>query len=364
MKLSPTLRRSRLLVEGLELRRLLAASTFQFDAATYEFAATATATYLYIDRTGDDSTTETVDLATSDGTAVAGTDYMGEHYTATFNPKVDSMPIPISLLNPGAAGPAIKTFTVNLSNPTGGASLGSPSTTTVTIDEPLAMTGTTTTVTAATNAGPIPVTSDLSLGTNVTFTARVARTHLGIAAPTGTITFSIDGVAQPAINLTASDTVAFATADFTTSTLPVGPHTITAAYSGDSSATVSTGSTSVTVAQATTVSLQTPTQAAAQGQPVTFTANVTAASSGLGTPTGTFTFNIYGGRALPGEMISETATVPLVASSTIPGLATASYTTSDVAVGGHDVSAIYNGDATFAPNTASGAALIGHPRPR
>ena len=54
----------------------------------------------------------------------------------------------------------------------------------------------------------------------------------GTGIPTGTVTFTIDGQAQAPVSLTevgGSDQ-----ATFTTSTLTPGTHTITAAYSGDS----------------------------------------------------------------------------------------------------------------------------------
>jgi hypothetical protein len=81
--------------------------------------------------------TVTVAYATSDGTAVAGTDYQATNGTLTFNPGdvVQSFQVPI--YDDGLPGPN-KTVNLTLSNPTN-ATLGSPSTAVLTIidDTPL-----------------------------------------------------------------------------------------------------------------------------------------------------------------------------------------------------------------------------------
>ena len=69
-----------------------------------------------------------------------------------------------------------------------------------------------------------------TVGQPVTFTAVVtAPSYQG--TPTGTVTFTIDGQAQTPVTLAlvgGSDQ-----AQFTTSTLAAGSHTVSAAYSGD-----------------------------------------------------------------------------------------------------------------------------------
>jgi hypothetical protein len=71
----------------------------------------------------------TVNYATSDGTAAAGTDYAPESGTLTFEPGQASQTIEIPIL--GAIGDPNNTFDVTLSNPSG-AVLGTPSTQTIT----------------------------------------------------------------------------------------------------------------------------------------------------------------------------------------------------------------------------------------
>jgi hypothetical protein len=81
-----------------------------------------------------------------------------------------------------------------------------------------------------------------SFGQPVTLTAVVATA--GTGTPTGTVTFTIDGQARAPVSLTevgGSDQ-----ATFTTSTLMPGTHTITAAYSGDTTF-ASSGSEPVSV---------------------------------------------------------------------------------------------------------------------
>ena len=360
MKRSPSLRhRSPVLVESLELRRLLAASAVEFDAASYSVnQADGVVTFL-LTRTGDDSTAETVAVATSDGTAVAGVDYQQEQVTIIFAPGVSSQGGVVELDQPGASATPTKSFALNLSDSTGGLTLGTPSTATVTIHEPAAVTPTTTTVTAGTNGGGIAVMGPVNLGAPVTFTAQVARTGLGIGTPTGTITFSVDGVAQSPTPLASNDGVSAAFAEFTTSSLALGQHTISAVYSGDASATTSQGATTVTVARATTAILQQSAQTSAVGQPVTFTDYVQATDPAAGTPTGTVTFDLYGAAALPGETIAEVGKATLVATAT-PGLAMATYTASDLAVGLHDIIANYAGDATYAPQSSHNIEGIGY----
>src|SRR5262249_48908682 len=97
---------------------------------------------------------------------------------------------------------------------------------------------TTTRLTASTNPSTV--------GQAVSFTAIVAPTS-GAGTPTGTVTFSIDGTAQPPVNLPAVSDRAEAT--FTTSILAEGSHTISAAYSGDATFGPATSNTVSQVVQ-------------------------------------------------------------------------------------------------------------------
>ncbi len=78
--------------------------------------------------------TQAVTFQTSDGSAQAGTDYGATSGVLTFTPGLTSKTFTISILNDGTAEGS-ETFLVSLSNPTGGAILGSPSTAVATISD-------------------------------------------------------------------------------------------------------------------------------------------------------------------------------------------------------------------------------------
>jgi hypothetical protein len=98
---------------------------FQFQMSNFvvdQGAGTATIT---VDRQ-QGGTLASVNFATSDGTATAGIDYVATSGTLTFNPgeTVKTFTIPI-LINTQIKGN--ETVLLNLSSPTGGATLGTPS---------------------------------------------------------------------------------------------------------------------------------------------------------------------------------------------------------------------------------------------
>ncbi len=78
--------------------------------------------------------TATVDWATSDGTATAGSDYTAANGTVTFNPGETSKPVSVDVLGDTTFEPD-ETFTVTLSNPSG-STIGTASATgTITNDD-------------------------------------------------------------------------------------------------------------------------------------------------------------------------------------------------------------------------------------
>jgi hypothetical protein len=90
---------------------------------------------LQVQRVGGALGTVTVDYATSAGTAVPGTDYVDTTGTLTWlDGDASPKPIAVTLLD-DAVFDGARTFTVTLSNATGGAALGTPSSTNVTIDD-------------------------------------------------------------------------------------------------------------------------------------------------------------------------------------------------------------------------------------
>jgi hypothetical protein len=191
-------------------------------------------------------------------------------------------------------------------------------------------------------------------GQAVTLTATVVPVPPGSGTPTGTASF-FDGA-----TLLGSGTLSGGVATFTTSTLSVGSHAITAVYSGDSTFTGSTSPVdTLTVNQAaTTTTLTGAPNPSALGQAVTLTATVAAVPPGSGTPTGTASF-------FDGATLLGTGTVS-------GGVAT--LTTSTLAIGAHSITAVYSGDAIFTGSTspvdtqtvaqaATTTALTGAPNP-
>jgi hypothetical protein len=105
----------------------------RFSAATYSVSEAGVAT-ITVQRTGGGTASAvTVDYATGPGgTATAGTDYLTAVGTLTFNANEASKAFTVPILN-DAADESNETVSLALSNPTGGATLGTPSTAVLTI---------------------------------------------------------------------------------------------------------------------------------------------------------------------------------------------------------------------------------------
>ncbi len=168
-------------------------------------------------------------------------------------------------------------------------------------------------------------------GQSVTFTATVSITAPGAGTPTGSVDFVIDGT-PTTVGLSGL------TATLTTSTLGVGPHTVSAAYGGSSSFATSNDSlpTQTVNRGSTTTGVTSSQNPSLLGGSVTFTATVGVVAPAAGTPTGSVDFVIDG-------------TPTTVALS---GL-TATLTTSALGVGSHTVTAAYSGNSDFDTSTGS-----------
>jgi len=166
-------------------------------------------------------------------------------------------------------------------------------------------------------------------GQNVTFTATVSP-----SAATGTVQFFDGATSLGTVPLGGGK------ATLSTSALSVGPHSITARYSGD---TNYTGSTSSVLTQtvnsliSSTTSLKSSLNPSVRGQQVTFTATVKP-SSGAGTPTGTVTF-------LDGSST--------LGSSTLNASGVATFSTASLSVGTHSITARYGGDTNYNGSTSA-----------
>ena len=161
------------------------------------------------------------------------------------------------------------------------------------------------------------------VGQTVKFSATVTGTN-----STGTVTFSDGSTTLTTVSLTSG------VAQYSTSALAVGMHSISAAYSGDSNNTASTSPVvaETVVKQPTTTALTSSSNTIVLGQTVTFSATVTGTNS-----TGTVTFS---------DGSTTLATVSLTSGR-------AGYSTSALAVGKHSIYAAYSGDSNNAANTSA-----------
>jgi len=117
--------------------------TLGFQAATAAVDEDAGTVTLTVNRTGGSDGSVTINYATANGSATAGSDYTANTGTLTFAEGVTSQTITINILDDATVEDP-ETFTVTLSAPGGGASLGT-ATATVTInddDEVVAQPGT------------------------------------------------------------------------------------------------------------------------------------------------------------------------------------------------------------------------------
>ncbi|HEY1653453.1 MAG TPA: Ig-like domain-containing protein [Acidimicrobiales bacterium] len=178
-----------------------------------------------------------------------------------------------------------------------------------------------------------------SFGQGVTYTATVTASDGTI--PSGTVQFSVDGA-----NLGAPlglDANGQAVSPAISSLIP-GAHLVVAAYNGATTPTdqytVSGAVTTQTVQEdATSAALQVSPNPAGFGQPLTFTANLSALAPGAGTPSGTVQFLVDG----------QDLGIPVSVSG---GTATATDSAS-LGAGTHIVSVITSGDPDFAGTSAS-----------
>jgi Big-like domain-containing protein len=191
-------------------------------------------------------------------------------------------------------------------------------------------------------------------GNSVTFTATVSNPGSLAPTPSGTVTF-VDFTYQDLTPITTTLAAnvpldANGQASVTTSSLAagngfLGNHLITATYDGDANFPAGNATLLQKVhAFATTTTLTSSPNPSASGQSVSFTATVTAGSP---TPTGMATFQ---------EGSSALAQVPLSSGS-------ASFSTSNLSLGGHTITATYQSDTLSALSSATTSQSVVSPTP-
>jgi len=177
-------------------------------------------------------------------------------------------------------------------------------------------------------------------GQTVTITAAVTTT--GSITPTGTVTFTDGSTTLGTVNLVNG--VAALSTSFST----IGVHSIAASYSGDAHNMLSSGSLSITVIQdASSTSIASQPNPSSYGQFMVFSATVTAAAPGSGTPTGLVTF-YEGAQVLTSITLSN---------------GTGMVQMQPLAVGTHSITATYSGDSNFQVSTSGTLSQVVNPAP-
>jgi len=110
-------------------------SDLQFSASAYSIAENGGSVTITVTRTGPNDNTVTVNYSTSDGTAVAGTNYTPTSGTLTFTPGQLSQTFAVPVRDDGVFQLTDLTLNVNLSSPSSNAVIGSPPTAVVTLLE-------------------------------------------------------------------------------------------------------------------------------------------------------------------------------------------------------------------------------------
>jgi hypothetical protein len=207
----------------------------QFETDRFFFFEDNPTASIKVIRTGDVSGTATINFATRDGTATAGSDYTAVSGTLTFGPGETSKNIAIPIINDNLFETGDETFTLTLSNPIGGAVLTAPSAGTISISD-----------------------NDLKPNISVAPTTRIAEGNSGTQNVAVNVTLSTPSVQTVTVDYATSNDSAVAGSDYVASsgtvTIPAGSTsaTINVPINGDNTVEL-TETFNVTLSNATNV---------------------------------------------------------------------------------------------------------------
>ena len=190
---------------------------------------------------------------------------------------------------------------------------------------------------------PAPATAVVN-ASSVTLTASLA---FGGVAPTGAVSFTVNGGSAVAATCTGTTSPETCTATYNPAGLTVGSYPIVATIAADSNYNSASGSSTLSIQQGTpTITLTGPGSASTVNAPVTFTASMTP-TSGV-TPTGPVTFtSTLNGTTTP---IPNCSAVPVTASG---GTVTATCPTRALGLGSNSVVATLAADTNFVSATSN-----------
>ena len=190
-------------------------AVLQFSAASYSIAENGGSATITVIRTGGSDDRVTVDYATIGGTATTGSDYVGTMGTITFatgdsGNKTFNVTILDDVLLEGE-----ETVNLALSNPTGGAVLGSPDTAVLTITdhEPGSLQFNAASYTVAENGGSATITvirtggSDDRVTVDYATIGGTATSGSDYVGTMGTVTFATGDTGNRTFNITILDDV-------------------------------------------------------------------------------------------------------------------------------------------------------------
>jgi sugar lactone lactonase YvrE len=178
-------------------------------------------------------------------------------------------------------------------------------------------------------------------GQVVTVTATVTGTATG-HAPTGTVTFYVNGIAQVPSALSLNGGAYTATYTFPALSLTASTNSMGANYNGDTYNSSSDAAPLILVITRepdTTTATVAPAVAQPVGSPFVFTGVVT--PSALGTPTGTM------------SLVAAGTTTPVLATATVTANQVQLTYTPPGGIGDYQYQIIYSGDVNFLPSTSN-----------
>lgn len=193
----------------------------------------------------------------------------------------------------------------------------------------------------------VPDVRNTVTGQPITLTVSITNTGMSSFTPSGTVTLTDTTYAASNGVLTTTTTTLASSlpldgngqASYTSSAFTADKHFITANYSGDANFSAgSAGLVQFVHASGTTTTLASSAVLPYSGQPITFTATVTAALSGNGTPTGQVTFKDGSSVIWQAPVDSSGA-----ASCRMPAMSS----------GSHTITAVYASDTNFAASSGS-----------
>lgn len=313
-----------------------AATTLQFSAATYSVNENGTTATITVTATPAPAAPISVNFATSNGTAAAGADYTTASGTLNFGAGVASQTFPVPITDDGTVE-GDETVNLALSNPTGGATLGTPSTAVLTItnnDSAVVTVNAPSVAEGTAGTTPLPFAISLSApvqgavsvsfasadGNNVDPTLNATLADNDYQAASGTVTFPSDTTSAQTANVSVvGDTDVEPNQGLrlvlSNLVLPAGVSSVTLGGDGagtinnDDGATLSVNSPTQAEGNAAGTLNFTVTLSAASKTPVTVNYTTVAGSATAGsdfaTTSGSLTF-------APGGPLTQTVGVPTV----------------------------------------------------